>query len=248
MRLAARETLRRGATQLKVCTSGGIASHTDRLEDVLFSLDELRAAVEEAAVKDTYVTAHAYTAEAILHGLRAGVACFEHGTFLDRETAEAMKAAGAALVPTVSVYTLLADEGERWGLTPDMLGKVQQVATAQEAAVELAAEVGLTIGSGSDLLGIDQNRRGLELVCKAKLLGPMGAIVSATASNAKIMRLEHEVGTVAPGMLADLMVLDGDPLRDPGIFDDPARAVMVVKHGVIEKNTLGGPGHVGSAV
>lgn len=236
VRRAARETLRRGATQLKVCASGGIASPTDRLEDVLFSVKELRAAVEEAAVKDTYVTAHAYTAASIAHGLRAGISCFEHGAFLDRETAEAMKAAGAALVPTVSVYKLLADEGARWGLTPEMLDKARAVAAAQETAVLLAQEVGLTIGSGSDILGTEQGRRGYELVCKANLIGPMAAIVSATAVNAAILRRGHDIGTIAPRMGADLVVLDGDPLTEPAIFDDPDRVVMVVKGGVIVKD------------
>jgi imidazolonepropionase-like amidohydrolase len=95
VRVAARTVLRRGATQVKVCVSGGVVSFTDRLEDAQFTVEELKAAVEEAAARDTYVTAHTHNVRGIRNGLAAGVACFEHGTFLDVETAAAMAAAGA---------------------------------------------------------------------------------------------------------------------------------------------------------
>ena len=105
MRRAARTALRRGATQVKVCVSGGVMSYTDSLEDTQFGVDELRAAVDEAHARRTYVTAHAHTAPGIRNGLAAGIECFEHGTFLDEETVTAMVAAGVALVPLPAFFS-----------------------------------------------------------------------------------------------------------------------------------------------
>jgi len=102
----------------------------------------------------------------------------------------------------------------------------------------LAYSAGVAIGSGSDLLGSDQNRRGLELVLKARVLGAMAAIVSATATNARIMRIDDRLGTIEPGKLADLIAVDGDPLTEPELFDDPSRVVLVVKNGMVMKNSL----------
>ena len=92
------------------------------------------------------------------------------------------------------------------------------------------------IGSGSDLIGPQQNRRGLELRLKAEIIGPMAAIVSATQTNARILRQEQQLGTLEVGKLADLIAIDGDPLAEPGLFDDPSRVVLVIKDGVIVKD------------
>ncbi len=237
VRLAVRTAFRHGATQIKVCVSGGVVSLTDRMEDAQFTVEELRAAVEEAAARDTYVTAHAHNVRGILNGLEAGVACFEHGTFLDEPTAARMAAAGAALVPTLAVTHLFTQEAEAWGIPAAMVARMAGVGEAMANAVKIAADAGVTVGSGTDILGPEQNRRGLELVLKAQILGPMAAIISATATNAKILRREDDLGTVQEGKLADVIAVDGDPLADPGVFDNPARVVLVVKDGQVVKDT-----------
>jgi len=237
VRVAARTAFRHGATQLKVCVSGGVVSLTDRMEDAQFTVEELRAAVEEAQARDTYVTAHAHNVRGILNGLEAGVPCFEHGTFLDEPTAARMAAAGAALVPTLAVTRIFVEEAEAWGIPASILPRMAGVGEAMADAVKIAADAGVTVGSGTDLLGPEQNRRGLELVLKAEILGPMAAIVSATATNARILRREADLGTVEAGKLADVIAVDGDPLDDPGVFDDPDRVVLVVKDGQVVKDT-----------
>lgn len=236
VRIAARTAFRRGATQIKVCVSGGVVSLTDRIEDAQFSVTELMAAVAEADARDTYVTAHAHNSRGIRNGLDAGVQCFEHGTFLDEETAEAMAAAGAYLVPTFAVVRLFRDEWHKWGLPEAVVPRMAGIEEAMARSLKVARAAGITIGSGSDILGPEQSRRGLELAIRAELGDPMEAIVAATAVNSQVLRRADEIGTLEPGKRADLIVLDGDPLADPGLFDQPDRVVLVMKAGEIVKD------------
>ncbi|WHT21545.1 amidohydrolase family protein [Crossiella sp. CA-258035] len=229
VRRAARHAFRRGATQLKVAASGGVLSRTAGIADTQFTVAELRAAVEEAASRGSYVTAHAHALQAIHNGLDAGVACFEHGSFLDEETAARMALHGAALVPTLSIMDVLD--------RPELAGRIEQVRAATYNAVLVATEAGVLVGSGSDHLGPGQHRRGLEITVKAKVLGAMAAIVSATLTNARILRLDHEIGSVEVGKCADLVAVAGDPLAEPGLFADPDRVVLVVRGGRIVKDT-----------
>lgn len=239
VRIAARNAFRHGATQIKVCVSGGVVSLTDRLEDVQFTVDELRAAVEEAQARETYVTAHAHNTDGILRGLEAGLECFEHGTFLDEATAARMATAGAALVPTLAVIHLLSTEYERYGLGDYVVPRVKGVEEAMGRSVQIALEAGVRVGSGTDLLGPGQNRRGLELVLRSRLHSPMDAIVSATRTNAQIMRIDDRLGTLEPGKLADCIGVDFDPLAEPDNFDDPDRVRLVMKGGEVVKDTDG---------
>jgi len=236
VRLAAREAFRRGATQIKVCVSGGVVSFTDRLEDAQFTVEELRAAVDEAAARDTYVLAHAHNVRGIRNGLDAGVRCFEHATFLDDATARAIAEAGAYVVPTFAVVRLMTDEWQQWGVPEQVLPKLAGVEDGMAKSMQMAIEAGVKVGSGSDLLGPEQNRRGLELVIKSSLIGPMAALVSATLTNAEIMRLDHELGTVTEGKLADLVAFAGNPLDDPELFDSPERIPVVVQRGRVVKD------------
>lgn len=236
VRLAAREAFRHGATQLKVCLSGGVVSFTDRLEDAQLTVEELRAAVEEAEARDTYVLAHSHNSRGIQNGLEAGVRCFEHATMLDHATAHAIAAAGAYVVPTFAVIRLMRDEWQEWGIPEEVLPKVNDVESMMAKSMKLAIDAGVKIGSGSDLLGPTQNRRGLELLIKAQLIGPMAALVSATRTNAEILRLDHEIGTVAEGKLADLVAFAGNPLDDPELFDVPDAAAVVIQRGRVVKD------------
>lgn len=239
VRVAARTALRRGATQVKVCVSGGVVSLSDSVEDTQFSVEELRAAVEEADARNTYVTAHAHNVRGIRNGLAAGVQCFEHGTFLDAETATALAEAGAWYVPTLAVVRLLADEWQAWGLTEEIADRARGMEAAMSEAVKLAHDAGVLIGSGSDLIGPSQNRRGLELVLKAGILGPLEAITSATSGNARIIGAADRLGTIESGKIADAIVVSGDPVTDPELFDDPARVILVLKDGEIVKDLRG---------
>ncbi|HEY3700689.1 MAG TPA: amidohydrolase family protein [Acidimicrobiales bacterium] len=235
-RLAAREAFRRGATQLKVAVSGGVVSSTDRIEDTQLTVDELRAVVAEADARDTYVLAHAHNVGGIRNGLAAGVRSFEHASLLDEDTANEIAVAGAYVVPTLAVLHVMPREWEDWGLSEDVLSRLEGLEDAMGRSVKLAAAAGVPLGSGSDLLGPEQGHRGLELTLKSRLLGPMAALVSATRTNAELLRRENDIGTISAGKLADLVVFDGDPLQDPELFDQPDRVVLVIQGGNVVKD------------
>jgi imidazolonepropionase-like amidohydrolase len=236
VRIAARNAFRHGATQIKMCVSGGVVSLTDSIEDTQFTVEELRAAVLEAQARDTYVTAHAHNARSILNGLEAGLECFEHGTFLDEATAAAMASAGVALVPTLSVLELMTSKWREWGVPEECLPRLASVHEASAASLKLAYDAGVRIGSGTDLLGPEQNQRGLELALKSRTLGAMAAIVSATATSAGILR-RPDLGVLATGKTADLIAVDFDPLTEPDHWQDADRVRLVVKDGVVVKDT-----------
>ena len=238
VRKAARVNFRRGATQLKAFISGGVVSKTDRLEDTQLTIEELTAAVLEAKARKTYVAAHAHNNDAIRNGLAAGIECFEHGTMLDEATATAMKQHGAALDPTLAVANLFSTHWREWGVDETIAKRATRLESMMNDAVRIAAKAGLLIGSGSDLLGAEQNRRGLEIVLKAKILGPMRAIVSATLDNARIMRQAERLGSVEQGKLADVIAVKGDPLAKPELLDDLNSIVLVIRGGRIVKDLI----------
>jgi len=238
VRLQARTNFRRGATQLKAFISGGVVSTTDRLEDTQLTVEELKAAVFEARARETYVSGHAHNVRSIRNGLEAGLECFEHGTQLDEATAQAMATAGAALDPTLAVTRLMATHWKEWGMQEFVVPRIRDCEAQMTQAVRIAEAAGVLMGSGSDLLGPKQNRRGLEIVLKAAILGPMRAIQCATQGNAKIMHQDHRLGTLAAGKLADCIAVDGDPLANPALLDDPTRIVLVIKGGQVMKDSI----------
>ena len=235
-RRAAREHFRRGATQLKVCVSGGVVSISDSIEDTQLTVDELRAVVEEASARHTYVLAHAHNNDGMRNAIKAGVKSIEHATFLDEDTAQEILAAGAYVVPTLAVVHLMTNEWRDWGLTEEIASRVTGIEEAMSNAVRVAYMAGIPIGSGSDLLGPEQNRRGLEIVLKARLIGAMNAIVSTTRTNAELMGIAKDVGTIEAGKRADVVAFDGNPLDDPWVLDDPDRCVFVMQGGKVVKD------------
>ena len=237
VRRAAREVLRRGADQVKVMASGGAASPSDELDHVQYTVAELAAAVEAARGVGSYVLAHAYGPRAIQNCLEAGVRSIEHANFLDEETADRMLAADDAyLVPTIITYELLSAREAEGGWTPDMVRKIRQGLTGAYDALGLAFEKGLRIGSGSDVLADMQGEKGKEIACQARVMGAMNAIIAATRTNAQLMRIAEEVGTLESGKRADLILLDRDPLQDTAVFGDPDRVRLVMTEGAIVKN------------
>jgi imidazolonepropionase-like amidohydrolase len=242
VRKAARDALRRGANQIKVAADGGVDSPSDQPGHWQFSAAELKAAVEVAEAAGTYVMAHAYSPRAIENCLDAGVRSIEHGNLLDEKTAARMAAAGAYLVPTLTVYDIMANEA-RGGMAPYAARKLDAVAIAGRDAVRIAREAGVKIASGSDILGPYQHLKGRELRIKAELTTPMEAIVSATRTNARMLNMGDRIGTLETGKSADLIVMDGDPLGDPGLFERTADSVvLVLKAGEVMKDQLTGAG------
>jgi imidazolonepropionase-like amidohydrolase len=232
MRAAARLAFKRGARFLKLCVSGGVTSLSDELSDTQFGVDEIRAAVQEAAARGTYVTVHTHNKQGILNALEAGVTCFEHATALDDETAAAIAAVDGAIIPTLTVTHVY--ESYSW-LSEQVRARVVGVGDGMAHAAKLGLATGLLVGSGADLIGADQSQYGMEIPLKAAAIGAMEAIVSATATNARILRMD-DIGTVAPGKRADLVAVAGDPLADPWLLADPDNIKLVIKDGRIVKD------------
>ena len=239
VRKAARDQLRRGATQIKVMASGGAASPTDPIDATQFTVDELRAAVDEARVRDTYVLAHAYHPKSIANCLEAGVRSIEHGNLLDEATARRMAQEGAFLVPTLVTYDVLSERGAQLGMAKASVEKIRYVGASGEDSIRMAMAAGVRIGSGSDLLGEPMREKARELVLQARIIGPMGAIVAATKTNAELFGIADRIGTVEEGKVADMVVVDGDPLVDIGVLADASRVRVVVKEGEVVKDLDG---------
>ena len=230
VRRAAREQLRRGATQIKLFVSGGVMSPTDPLESIQFTVEEIAAAVEVARSWGTYVLVHAHTSPAMRNALAAGARSIEHASILDEETARQILAAGAFVVPTLLIVTRLPPLG------PAETAKATLVAGASRASVGLAHAHGIPLGSGSDLVGVDQAGRAGEIVEKAREIGPMAAIVSATRVNAELFGRADRIGTVEPGKDADLILVRGDPLERIETIAEPDGVPFVLQRGEVVRN------------
>ncbi|MDR2111915.1 MAG: amidohydrolase family protein [Candidatus Accumulibacter sp.] len=234
MRRAAREMLRQGADQIKVMADGGILSPTGGPGNPQFTVRELRAAVEAAEAAGSYAMAHVYSSMAVRNCLDAGVRSIEHATLMNGETAKRLADQGAFLVPTLVAFDLLFEKADEIGLRPLWREKLLTVREGALASLAAAHEAGARIASGSDLLGPYQGYKGRELALKAKVMGAMNAIVSATRTTAELLRVEHELGVIAPGKVADMLVIDGNPLDDLSVFEpDSGKILLVMKDGRI---------------
>jgi imidazolonepropionase-like amidohydrolase len=232
VRKAAREELRRGASQVKIMASGGVASPTDPIWNLQYSPEEMRAIVEEAEGWRTYAMAHAYTPEAIRRAVDAGVRTIEHGNLIDRKTAEHMQARGAFLVPTLVTYFAIDELGRKLGFPAVSQAKVKDVLDQGLASLEIAQAAGVPMGFGTDLLGETHDQQSREFQLRGEALSPADVIRSATVVNARILNREGELGTIAPGALADLLVLDGNPLEDLSLLAEPQKHLhMLMKAG-----------------
>ncbi|MDR6602232.1 imidazolonepropionase-like amidohydrolase [Achromobacter deleyi] len=235
-RLAVREEILKGATQIKVMASGGVASPNDPIQNLGFSESELIAIVEEASNANTYVMAHAYTPRAITRAVRCGVRTIEHGNLVDREAAEVMKEHGAYMVPTLITYEGLANDGERYGLPADSVKKIATVRTQGLKALEILDDVGVKMGYGSDLLGETHYMQADELPLRARVLGNAKVIQQATLIGAEILNQEGLLGEVREGAHADLLLVDGNPLDDIALLTQPDSIKLIMNRGLLHKN------------
>lgn len=214
VRLAARETLAGGADQIKIFVSGGISSPSDPIAMRQYSGSEIRAIVAEARGRQTYVMAHAYTADAIRHAVRNGVRSIEHGNLLDADAAAAMARAGAYLVPTLVAYEALTAQGVALGLSAVSAAKIADVAGRGADSVRIARAAGVAIGFGTDLLGDLHGWQLHEFRLRGAIEAPVEVLRSATSVNAALLNRTGELGIIAPGAHADFVIVDGDPLTN----------------------------------
>ncbi len=239
VRKGAREALRRGADQVKVMADGGVNSPSDKPGQWQYTVEELRAAVETAEAAGTYVMAHAYGVQSIRNCMEAGVRSIEHGNLLDAPTAQMMAQQGAYLVPTLTVFDILPKEGRGAGMDAFLLEKLDVVSKRAKQGLDVAYRAGVKIGSGTDIIGPFQHLKGRELALKAEVMTPMEAIVSATRTNAELLGWAGLLGTLEPGKIADLIVVDGNPLKDMTLFEQGLkRVLLVMKEGRIMKDMM----------
>jgi imidazolonepropionase-like amidohydrolase len=214
LRVAVREEMLKGATQIKIMASGGVASPNDPIHFLGYSEDEVRAVVEEAANAGTYVMAHAYTPKAIARVVKLGVRTIEHGNLVDEETAKLMAEKGAYMIPTLVTYEALASEGESLGLPPESVAKIETVRATGKAALRTLQDAGVKMGLGSDLLGASHRFQSDELRIRAEILGNGPVLQQATLVGAEVVGMAGQLGVIKAGAIADLLVVDGDPLAD----------------------------------
>jgi imidazolonepropionase-like amidohydrolase len=228
IRRAARDELRKGAHAIKLMVNGGVSSPLDRIDSVQFSAEEIRAAVEEADAQDRYVMAHAYTAKSINRALDCGVRSIEHGNMLDQATAENILRHKAFLVPTLVVFWAMVKYGADIGLPGSTRAKAAEVERAALQGLEIASRAGVKMAFGSDLFGSMLPHQSREFSIRAEVQKPIDVIRSATLHAAELFKMRGEIGVVAPGALADLLVVDGDPLADLNVLQEQGRYLDVI--------------------
>ncbi len=244
VRKRAREQLALGASQLKLMAGGGVGSSYDPLDVTQYTTPELRAAVEAAENWGTYVTVHAYTPRAVRQAIDAGVKCIEHGQLLDEATAKLIAEKGVwwSLQPFTDDRPSAFPEG-----SPKRLKQLQMYA-GTDTAYKLAKKFKIKTAWGTDVLYSAENAaaQASQLSKMVQWYTPAEALKMATADNAELLALSGprnpypgKLGVVEEGALADLLLVDGDPIADIKLVEDPAKNFLVImKDGKVFKNTV----------
>mmetsp|Transcript_14002 Transcript_14002/g.29922 ORF Transcript_14002/g.29922 Transcript_14002/m.29922 type:complete len:641 (-) Transcript_14002:499-2421(-) len=232
VREACRDEFRKGASQIKIMASGGVASPTDKLTSTQFSEEEIRAAVEEAQAVGSYVMAHAYHPDAVLRCIRNGVRSIEHGNHLDSPVLQQMLKHDAYLVPTLITYKHLGT------LPPDQAAKVGDLVEKGMEIVKLADDMGVRMAFGSDLLGENHCHQLEGMILQGKATSPASVLAHATAAAADLFQMEGKVGCIKAGSFADMILFEQNPLDNLEVLRDPAAMRMIIKEGRIVKNLV----------
>ncbi len=236
---AARDVIRQGADFVKIMAGGGCASPTDPPTTSQYSPAELEAIVFEAESAEKYVAAHCYSNRSIRLCAAAGIKTIEHGNLMDAETAKFAKTCGCALIPTLPAYEVMFELADEWGLPDYIRAKVDVVREAGLVAIKNALDVGMPVGLGTDLPNEHHIYGHVALAQQAKVQGAVGALVSATKTNAEILGVSDKLGTIEPGKLADMIVVSGDPIADITLFKNYADNLqLIVQGGKVYKDVL----------
>jgi imidazolonepropionase-like amidohydrolase len=238
VRLAVREEIMKGVNQIKIMASGGVASPNDPIHYLGYSEAEIRAIVDEAEHAGTYVMAHAYTSKAIYRAIDYGVRSIEHGNLIDVSTAQFMADQQAFMVPTLITYEALANEGASLGLPAVSVAKIETVRSQGQKALEILAKAGVKMALGTDLLGESHRHQSEELRIRADILGKGAALQQATVNAAELINMAGQLGVVKAGAIADLLLVDGNPLTDIScLLGQGDHIEVIMKDGKIYKQT-----------
>ncbi len=234
-----REQMRQGADHIKIMMSGGVASPYDPLDSLQFSPEEVAVAVQEAKAFGRYVCAHAYSPESMQRAAHGGVRVIEHGNLIDDKTAKLMAEKGMFMVANLVAYYAMRERAAEYGMTSDQLAKNDLVIDGGLKSLEICKRAGVEVGYGTDLLGALQVEESREFLLRSEVLSPIEIIRQATTIGAKIVRMEGKIGTLKAGAFADLILIDGDPLKNLGLFQEQGKHLSVImKGGTFHKNRL----------
>jgi imidazolonepropionase-like amidohydrolase len=240
VRRAVRDEIRLGADHIKLQVGGGVGSPADPIHFIQFSMEELRAAVEEAANAHTYVACHSYTAKAVARAVRAGIRTIEHANFLDTPTAELMAERGAIMVPTLAAYEATMKFGAAQGYPAENLRKNERVLAVGTTSLEIAKAAGVPMAFGTDLIGELDGYQNDEFGIRARVLSNAEIIRSATLVGAEVVGRPGELGVIAPGAFADALILDGNPLEDISLLASGGRDLrLILANGRVVKDEPG---------
>jgi imidazolonepropionase-like amidohydrolase len=244
VRVRVREQLLQGASQIKLTAGGGVASPNSPLDVSTFTEPELRAAVEAAENWGTYVTVHAYTPVAIQRAIAAGVKCIEHGHLMDEATAKLIAERGIWL----STQAFPDEMADAFPPGSQERAKAFTVFAGTDKTIALAKKYKLKTAFGTDILFSQRlaQRQGELLVKFTRWFTPAETLAMATGTNGELLALSGKrnpypgkLGVIEEGALADLLLVDGDPLADIKLIEDPAKnLVVIMKDGKIFKNAL----------
>ncbi|RMY85671.1 hypothetical protein D0862_11120 [Hortaea werneckii] len=236
---AVREEIRSGSDFIKIMGSGGVSSPTDKIDHLQFTGAEIRAMVECAANANTYVTAHAYTSRAIRHCIDNGARGIEHGNFLDQPTAKLMAEKGCFLTPTLVAYAEMASDRWQGYLPIESATKNIEVLHSGLGALKTAADAGVTICFGTDLLGPLGEAQPKEFAIRSQVLSSLAVLQSATVNAARLVGCPDYLGQAREGFSADLLLLAKNPLEDIKVLDNPETNILaVIKEGRVHSSKL----------
>ena len=243
VRKAVRAVLRAGADFIKLHATGGVMSPSDEPGSSQFTREEIGVMVYEAAAQGKTCMAHAQGTEGIRNAVECGVRSIEHGIYLDESVIEAMKSRGTFLVPTLHapLGVLKREAANPGSVLPQSLRKTHEVLEVHRESVRAAHDGGVRIAMGTDAgVGVHgTNAEELEYLTGAGM-SAMEAIVAATKTASECIRMDGDIGTLEPGKLADLLVVDGDPLADITLLQDRDRLLLIMQGGRAHKDAISG--------
>jgi imidazolonepropionase-like amidohydrolase len=201
--------------------------------------DEIRAIVNECTERRTYVASHCHPASAVRRSVEFGVRSIEHGTLIDDETARFVAERGAFIVPTMSVLFALVEMGRQLGFPPQSQEKAEAVTRYALSGLEKMRKAGVKVCYGTDLLGSTYVQECREFTLRSEVFTPVELLRQATSTAAEMMMMEGQIGCIAPGAHADLLVVDGDPLKDISLLAADGKSLrMIVRGGGVVKDEL----------
>jgi imidazolonepropionase-like amidohydrolase len=239
VRRVVREQLRRGASFIKFCGSGGVSTTSDPLDSIQFSDSEVRAIVEEVENHLVYCTAHIHPDRALKRAINLGVHCIEHGTLIEPDTARMAADKGTVIVPTLAVIAGLSERGEEFGYPRESLDKLARIKDEAIDRLRHMKSAGVQVGFGTDLIGAIQPMQCIEFGLRSSVFSNFEILHQATGMNARILGAQGEIGQIVEGAYADILVVDGNPLEDLKLLEaDGARIPIVMKGGNFHRNRL----------